>query len=186
MKYVDTSNFELHISNSRLYQRIAHEHLLVARQYSEKKNTAKTLDEFAEMVALSRKHSIITIVFSHMALEAFINTYSLRNMSRSQHKKNYRYQNLHAKWAKIPEHVTGKTISPKNLKRLENLEEMRHGLVHSEPVKLPKADNVFRELSKKIIDDIIKGAEEAVETIDLLARDLVTIDPNEQNHVLFD
>ena len=110
------------IGRTGIYVEIARESLeyclkceMKVKSLEEEKLTSKTEDELALLdyrESLIRweqgKHSIVTVVFSAMAVEAYIYDYAARNLSDSFVKKYLDKLDLVSKWVVIPLIVTGK------------------------------------------------------------------------------
>ncbi len=73
-----------------------------------------SLDEFADLVAEKGDHihrlAMTVIVFSAMALEAYINDYAIRYLSDNYFKVYFDKSDLLSKWVIIPRLTTGKQL----------------------------------------------------------------------------
>lgn len=116
---------------------------IATRNYSKTKDLCKERDstriikdEDVDFACLKnaeiQRKAMITVIFSHMTLESYINFYGIENFSRS-HFKNYLDKlDIKSKWVIIPELVTGKQINTESeaFRFLGELISLRNRLVH--------------------------------------------------------
>ena len=92
----------------------------------------ETIHKFAALWEEIYANWLISITFSALCVEAYINHYAIENLSKNYFENYLDKLNTISKWIIIPRIITGKqidsrTIAIKNLKRLIGL---RHKLVH--------------------------------------------------------
>lgn len=126
------------------------------------------------------KYSCVAIVFSAMAVEAYIYDYAARNLSSSFVRKYLDRLDLISKWVIVPRLVTGKAFPTggRGFELLRKLKQTRDGLVHAKSRELPESsDESWTE--KPDPAELPEVAKQALEALELLAIDLERIDPSE-------
>ena len=173
---------DLFLNNINVYAKIALENRNLSRVKFQEARNVSSVSEHVSLVLESRKHAIVTIVFSAFTLEAYINDYA----ARKGLKKYLNDLSFVKKWVEIPKLVTGKEFSKDQqcYSLLEELKNSRNELVHSKSKALSLENQAD---VKKIGDDVYslaKSAEKAVETIFAVIKYLTEIDPEEKQFLL--
>ena len=127
---------------------------------------------------------VTVIVFSAMALEAYIYDYAARNLSDDFAQTYLDKLDPVSKWVVIPKLVTGKEIPREHrwFELLKKIIKQRNGFIHhkssSPPVKIDDAITWFK---KQQLDStqIYNTAREAIELLDVLPNEMQEIDPGE-------
>jgi len=116
--------------------------------------------------------SIVSVVFSAMTAESFINDYAIEHLSKSYLEKYLDKMDLSAKWIVIPKLVTGKSINPgsRPMELLKDLVALRNRLVHDKTRSKPI--NQITDSDFVSIDD----AQKALETVQKVIVALSQID----------
>lgn len=170
------------LNNVNTFAEIAHAHLALSRSCRQLANTAPSTDAYTEAIMEGRQHAMVTIVFSAMTLEAYINEYAARKRSKSFFKEHLNKLRTQDKWVVISELFSGVPF-PKSdncYQHLDTLIQLRHQLVHNKPKVLDLSD---AEAAKKAGDHvyaIFESAEQAVQTITEIVRCLIEMDPEEK------
>jgi hypothetical protein len=127
---------------------------------------------------------VLVIVFSAIAVEAYIYDYAARNLSDTFAKNYLDKLDPISKWVIIPRLVTGKEL-PRDHRWFELLNKLflqRNKIVHekssSPPIKFEDALSYFKrlQLNSELTD---KTAKEAIELLDILPNEMREIDPDE-------
>ena len=176
---------DLLLNNINVFTKIAVENLELARMQRQQASSANSVNEHVAFIMQSRQYAIVAVIFSAFTLEAYINNYAARKRSNAFFKEHLDNLDFVSKWVVIPELFTGKRF-PKDKQchqYLEELKKMRNELVHSKSkaLQLENQDDV-----KKVGDDVyllINSAEKAVETIFMMVKCLVEIDPDEKQYL---
>lgn len=124
------------------------------------------------------KHSLITIVFSALALEAFIYDYGARKTSDNFIQKYIDKLDLVSKWVVIPKLITGKDF-PRNgnsFELLKKLVKIRNLIVHYKSFDVPWENAGV--IAEKWDGLMLKGAKEAIAALESVANDIEEIDPD--------
>jgi hypothetical protein len=136
------------------------------------------------------KYGTIAIIFSSMAVEAYIYDYAARNLSGSFTQTHIEKMDVVSKWVVVPQLVTGKKF-PKDktaFALLKKLIEIRNSLVHAKSVAIPVDPEKATEFwikRRKDQQEFLKTARQAVATLDALADELERLDPNDSISVTF-
>lgn len=180
----------------RLYSEIARDSLeklaSIEMQISElEKEISKTGRNdgapFPALISLENelgKTAFVTIIFSAIAIEAYIYDYAARHLSDKFSKEYIDKLDLVGKLVIVPKLITGQEL-PRNKKWFglaKNIVKTRNMIVHNKSSTIPlSVDDAQQYISKiKIIDEhILQSAKQAVELLDLLVVELSTIDPSE-------
>lgn len=164
---------------------IAYENLAIANEFREKANNTGSIAEHTAFIVNGRRHAIVTIVFSAMALEAYINDYAVRKRSSAFFKSHLDNLDFLSKWVVISELFTGKKF-PKEKQcfaRLDRLKTLRNNLVHPKSKYLEIEDEKqVKELGESAYA-IFADAEEAVETISMALKCLIEADETEYGYL---
>lgn len=176
---------DLLINNINVFTKIAVENLESARKQRHQAKGAKSVDEHVAFIMQSRQYAIVAIVFSAFALEAYINNYAARKRSNAFFKEHLDNLDFVSKWVVISELFSNKRF-PKDkqcYQSLDELRKLRNELVHSKSKTIQLED---KDEIKKIGDDVysmVNHAEKAVETIFMVVKCLVEIDPDEKQYL---
>ena len=126
----------------------------------------------------------IVIVFSALAVEAYIYDYAARNLSDAFAKNHLDKLDPISKWVIIPLLVTGSEL-PKDHRWFElinHLFQQRNKIVHekssSPPVEYEDAITYYKKLQVNSVQTY-KAAGEAIELLDILPNEMRNIDPDE-------
>lgn len=125
-------------ANHTAYYKIAFDNYVVALYHdTEAKAIPEDRDWKDRMINLTmhgsmrHQHSIISVICSAMAAEAFINYYGLNRLTKNQFE-HYDKLGLYVKWCVLPLVIIGKGLkrSGPALQRLDKLIWLRNRLVH--------------------------------------------------------
>jgi len=133
----------------------------------------------------SHKHSITTVVFISMAIEAYIYDYSARELSDNYAKTYLDKLDIISKWVVIPKLITGKEF-PANRQGFQLLKEIfgyRNKLVHFKSTNI--TPEKLEEIHKNTVDSF-EMASKAIRCLIELSKDITSIDPHESIEFLFD
>lgn len=127
-------------ANHETYFAIAKDNLSKAVELEQERNAKTTgqgitdndVDWICEKNAQIERVAIVSVVFSALTAEAFINHYAVVKLSKSYLEKYLDKLDPVAKWIVIPRMITGKSIDPGSLpiQRLGSLVTLRNKLVH--------------------------------------------------------
>ncbi|MCZ7544810.1 MAG: hypothetical protein M5R40_15385 [Anaerolineae bacterium] len=143
-------------------------------------SSAKSEDElqaaaqrFQECYEEYGEHSEIVVIFSVMALEAYIYDYAARHFSDSFARKYVDKLDLPSKWVVVPQLATGKAFprGGQGFGLLKRLVTTRHSLIHAKSSAFSEAIDQRESISLE--------ARDAIRALDLLAAGLMSIDPDE-------
>jgi hypothetical protein len=128
--------------------------------------------------------AVIVIVFSAIAIEAYIFDYAARNLSDAYVQNYLDKLDPLSKWVVIPQLVTGKEL-PRGQRWFEltkRLIQQRNSIIHykssSPPSKYDDAIAYYKKLQHNS-GQIYSAAKEALELFDLLMDGMKNIDPKE-------
>jgi hypothetical protein len=172
---------------------IARENLVVVLECEEAINLYEGHEAFEHSEILSAlknkiaRHVNITIVFSALALEAYIYDYGARNTSDSFVKKYLDKLDVVSKWVIVPQLVTGKEFPTHTeaFELLRNLIRKRNAIVHYKSSSALVWDQQKEEYVPRQPKPAnrIQDAREAVEAIDKLAEIMDALDPDESAYL---
>jgi len=132
------------------------------------------LDTVAVAQAAEERAAVTAVVFSALALEAFINDYAITRLSKSYFSKYLDKLDPAAKCVVIPRLHTGKEFDTDTqaFERLRKLFSLRNRLVHFKSTK--------KRVSELTPDDQVsyEHAEEAIEAVRSVVAALATLDPS--------
>ena len=130
------------------------------------------------------KFMIVVIVFSAIAIEAYIYDYAARHFSDSFVKNYIDKLDLISKWVIVPRLVTVKGL-PREHKWFELIKDLvreRNSIVHSKSSEVPagfeNAKNYFAKLKKKN-EQIIQSTRQAIQLLDELIIEMSSLDAEE-------
>jgi hypothetical protein len=128
------------------------------------------------------KSSIIVVVFSAMAIEAYIYDYAARNLGDTFVKDHLDKLDTLSKWIIIPELVTGKEMPRHENWRelLTKLIKTRNSITHhkSSNPSVGDAKKYLKKLSDES-DIIFETARQSINLLGVLADKIIEIDPEE-------
>ena len=173
----DKPEDQITITRHKTFWVIANEqHSLANRCAIERKargvKTDRDVDFQCWKNAQIQRATVVSVVFSALTLESFINDYGISNFSKTFFDKYLDRLNPVAKWMIIPRLKTGKQLDPQRppIHKLSSLFRQRDKLVHHKTVTKP----VSEAFNKEWLDE--KHSEEALSTVQLLVEELAKID----------
>lgn len=111
----------------------------------------------------------ITVIFSALCLEAFINHYAISNLKRPYFDNYIERLRINQKWMIVPQLVTGKSFKMESheMAKLKSLFKMRDSLVHYKTCTFENLDQFIKDNKKKhfVTPDKAKFALSAVPAI---------------------
>lgn len=181
----------------RSYVRIAVRNLVISRASLKELNKIKAIEKrkrgwvpkFNAKRAEYIDHTSIVVVFSSMALEAYINYYGIIKLGRSFWKAHLKNIRTIDKWVIIPQLATGKAYPKDNISysSLQKLFSDRNWLAHYKPRSYLVINYGFDgDPEEEDIADLLgRKSERAIKTIELMAADMLNIDPESDaiNHL---
>jgi hypothetical protein len=173
----DKPEDEIRITRHKTFWVIANEqHRFVNRCCVERQarrvKTDRDVDFQCWKNAQIQRAAMISVVFSALTLEAFINDYGISNFSKTFFDTYLDRLSPATKWMIIPRLKTGKQLNPQGpvIHKLSSLFKQRDKLVHHKTVIKP----VSEAFNKHWLDE--KHSEEALSTVQLLVKELAKID----------
>lgn len=130
------------------------------------------------------KRSLIVILFTATALEAYIYDYAARHFSDTYAEKFLDKLNIIGKWVVVPRLVTGREL-PRNRKwfgLMKDIVEVRNKIVHSKSSS-PSADKDTISYLKDIQsrdNQFAKAAKQSSELLKILVNEMSELDPGEK------
>jgi hypothetical protein len=130
------------------------------------------------------KSALVVIVFSAMAIEAYIYDYAARHLGDAFVKDHLDKLDILSKWIIIPELITGKEVSrhQKWYLLLKNLIKTRNSVIHhksSEPPASPSDVEKYLHKLKEADSSIYETARQSITLLGILADKIIEIDPEE-------
>ena len=138
--------------------------------------TKNDVDFMLENYTAIQDSAIVTVVFSLMTIESFINNYAIKHFSRSYFDKYLDKLDIKSKWIIYPRLITGKQINTHSqaFELLGDLITLRNRLVHDKPS--------VKRLTIKNFEDFNRATEldakNAVNAVRMLVTELAKVDPN--------
>jgi hypothetical protein len=173
----DKPEYQTTITRHKTYWVIANEqHSFVNRCVVERQarrvKTDRDVDFQCWKNAQIQRAAIVSVVFSALTLEAFINDYAISNFSKTFFDTYLDRLSPTTKWMIIPRLKTGKQLDPLGpaIHKLSSLFKQRDKLVHHKTVIKP----VSEAFNKDWLDE--KHSEEVLLTVQLLVKELAKID----------
>ena len=178
-------NQTVNINNTLIYYGIATHNFsqlntLIHERNSKKMKHELTKKDFNFMLENSTEieySAIVTVVFSLMTIESFINTYAIEHFSKSHFDKYLDKLDLKSKWVIYPKLIANKQINTHSqaFELLGDLITLRNRLVHAKPsVKLLREIKNFKDIERATELD----AKKAVNAVQMLVKELANCDPN--------
>jgi len=130
------------------------------------------------------KSSLIVIVFSAMAIEAYIYDYAARNLGDAFVKDHLDKLDTLSKWIVIPELITGREL-PRHQKWFELLKKLikaRNSIIHYKSFEGPRASTDIQQYLKKQeanSEFLYETARQSILLLDQLADKITELDPHE-------
>lgn len=148
---------------------------LVTERKSFKVKTDKDVDHAAFITASIQRNAMVTVIFSALTLEAFINFYGINNFSKSYFNNHLDKLTPINKWIVFPQLTTGKQINTdgQSYELLRSLFKLRDKLVHYKTRK--KKVSELREQIDWVTED---HAKKAIECVESLLNELKLLDSN--------
>lgn len=121
------------LENYDRIQELLKKRKVIDDKYKEQGQISEEEDiEYGELNSEIGKYSRVVVVFCGLALEAFINDYAIRSLSRNYFNKYLDKLDLMSKWIVIPKLLTGSQLDAGSqpLQDLDWLIKQRNKLVH--------------------------------------------------------
>jgi hypothetical protein len=173
-------DLEITLTNHETFLAIAHQHneqvkKLIVERDSRKVKDDRDVDFHAAKNAEIQRTAMVSVIFSALALEAFINNYGIERFSGSYFDNYLDKLSAVSKWIVIPRLVTGKEIDRDGqaFEWLKGLFMQRDKLVHYKTRK--KKISELREDKDWVTEE---HSEHALQTVRAVVEALSEIDPN--------
>jgi hypothetical protein len=130
------------------------------------------------------KHSLIAIIFSAIAIEAYIYDYAARHLTDAYVRDHIDKLDTISKWVVVPRLITGREM-PRRQKwfgLLKGLIKTRNSLVHHKSSQVPGATREAKRFMDKLrANETIttETAKRAPQLLDLLILEMTALDPEE-------
>jgi len=130
------------------------------------------------------KHSLIAIIFSAIAIEAYIYDYAARHLTDAYVRDHVDKLDTISKWVVIPKLITGREL-PRHHKwfgLLKGLIKTRNSIIHHKSSQLPGVGREAKRFVEKLRVNENVTAETAKQTprlLDLLILEMTALDPEE-------
>ena len=145
-------------------------------------------EEFLPLRLKFENHCIITIIFSALAVEGYINYYATNNFSDNFIKQHIEKLDLLSKWVLLPQLVTSNKF-PRDGEAFQSLKQLikdRNYLVHNKTARLEIYDQssdsfTMSSKAKKMLDfgnNLFDKSNNAIRAMDTLSLAMEDIDPN--------
>jgi len=171
-------NYEMTFTNHETFFAIAYRHnetvnYLVDQRNARKVKDDRDIDFHCAKNAEIQRAAMVSIIFSALTLEAFINNYGIERFSRSYFDNHLDKLPAVSKWIVIPRLITGKEIEldTQPFEQLKRLFKRRDRLVHYKTRK--------KKMSEIYEEDVWVTEEqsaEAVQTVVSIVEELSRID----------
>jgi hypothetical protein len=130
------------------------------------------------------KASLIVIVFSAMALEAYIYDYAARHLTDAFAKNHLDKLDTFSKWIIVPVVITGKELSqrPNWHEPLKQLIKARNSIIHHKSTQPPDSFHDAKKYLEKLqanSADLLDTAKQSTQLLKMLADKITEIDPEE-------
>jgi len=130
------------------------------------------------------KASLIVIVFSAMALEAYIYDYAARHLTDIFVKDHLDKLDTFSKWVIVPLLITGRELSHHQNWRelLKKLIKARNSTIHHKSSELPASSLDMTKYLKKWRENsetLLEAAKQSTQLLNILADKIMEIDPQE-------
>lgn len=172
-------NHEVFFTGHQTFFSIAYRHhkhveRLVSEREARKVKDDRDVDYVCEKNAAIQRSAMVSVIFSALTLEAFINNYAIERFSRSYFDNHLDKLNPVSKWVLVPKLITGKAIDTDGqpYERLKKLFKLRDRLVHYKTKRKKVSEMVLGE------DWVTENhSEDAILTVESVLNELSTIDP---------
>ncbi|WP_424355429.1 hypothetical protein [Methanobacterium sp. MBAC-LM] len=186
---------QISFNNYRTFFSIATRNLSKIHSLIEKRDQRCKIPKFSDddidfvckINALIQQSTMITVIFSVMTIESFINDYGMNYFSGAYFKNYLDKLDLKSKWVIFPKLITNKPINTDSqaFELLGKLIKLRNKLVHDKPIKrmfndLEGLENVTESQAKDSINavkELINELAKLDQTINLEWLDEVEFDP---------
>ena len=130
------------------------------------------------------KSSLIVIVFSAMAVEAYIYDYASRHLGDAFVKDHLDKLDAASKWVLVPMLITGRELSrqQKWFELLKNLIKARNSIIHHKSSEPPVAfPDMKKYLQKQRVNSetLLEVARQSIDLLSILADKITELDPEE-------
>ena len=134
------------------------------------------------------KSSLIVIVFSTMAVEAYIYDYAARHLGDAYVKDHLDKLDTLSKWIVVPKLITGRELSrqQKWFELLKKLIKARNSIIHHKSSDAPIFSTDIQQYMKKrdINSELLyEAARQSIALLNILADKIAEIDPEETHWV---
>lgn len=169
---------EMTLTNHETFFAIAHRHHESVKRLVSQREARPTIDDAdvdfccAKNAEIQRA-AMVSLIFSALTLEAFINNYGIERFSRSYFDNHLDKLSSVSKWIIIPKLVTGKTIDSDSqpYEQLRRLFRRRDHLVHYKTRK-----KRLSEINEEDVWVTEEQSEEAVRGVTAILEELSGID----------
>jgi len=130
------------------------------------------------------KSSLIVIIFSTMAVEAYIYDYAARHLGDAFVKDHLDKLDTLSKWIIVPKLITGRELSrqQKWFELLKKLIKTRNSIIHHKssepPVSFPDMKK-YIEKQQASSETLLEAARQSITLLNILADKIAEIDPEE-------
>jgi hypothetical protein len=171
------SDHQVTLTRHQTFLALAFQHHAIVKALVAKRNARQVKDDAdVDFQCLKnaqiQRSGMVSVVFSALALEAFINNYAAERFSKNYFENHLDRLNPVSKWLVIPRLATGKQVATdgKVYGDLKRLFKLRDKLVHYKTRK--------KNLSQLSEDDWVteKHSEEAISAVESAVRELATVD----------
>lgn len=172
------SNHEIIFTGHNTFFAIAHRHHRLVERLVNERNSRQVKDDHdvdfvCEKNAAIQRSAMVSVIFSALTLEAFINNYAIERFSKNYFENHLDKLNPVIKWILIPKLAIGNGIDTDGqpYERLKKLFKLRDRLVHYK-TKKKKVSEMTEE------DDWIteNHSTDALFTVESVLEELVKID----------
>lgn len=146
------NNHEITFTGHQTFSAIAYQHhkhieRLVLERKARKVKDDRDVDFICAKNAAIQRSAMVSVIFSALTLEAFINNYAIERFSRSYFDNHLDKLSPVSKWIVIPKLVTGNEIDTDGqpYERLKKLFKLRDKLVHYKTKKKKVSEMVEDE-----------------------------------------
>ncbi len=170
---------EITLSSYQIFYKVANDSYceiirLVAERNQRATKTDDDVDFHCEKNAAIQRAAMVSVVFSALAIEGFINDYGITRFSKNYFDNHLDKLKTTSKWVIFPQLVVGKPLDTggKPYEMLKNLFKLRDRLVHSKTRKKKVCELKDEDWVSE------KDASSAIETVRLLMGEFCKLDPS--------
>ncbi len=160
------------------YRHHKHVERLVSEREARIVKDDRDVDYVCEKNAAIQRSAMVSVIFSALTLEAFINNYAIERFSRSYFDNHLDKLSPVSKWILIPKLITGKALDTdgQSYERLKELFKLRDRLVHYKTRRKKVSEIVEEE------DWVTENhSADAILTVESILNELSTIDPSSES-----